>query len=103
MASASRAAWRRIKRSIAGQVAADVAPLVEVQTRDVAARLAAVDAQLEAMRAQLAAMADQMHDLREIAGTQVDIENQSTELLGRLLRSATSRIDELEERVFPGQ
>jgi hypothetical protein len=55
-------------------------------------------ARLDAVEAQLAALTEQIRDLRQIAGVQVDVTNESTELLGRLIRSATSRIDLLEAR-----
>ena len=91
MASAPRAAWRRIKTSLAGQVSSEVTPVIDEHTAELRVRL-------EAVEAQLVLLGEQVRDLRQIAGTQVDIANQSTELLGRLIRSAMSRIDDLEER-----
>lgn len=87
MASPPRAAWRRIKMSVASQVSAEMAPALDEQR-----------ARLDAVEAQLAALTEQIRDLRQIAGVQVDVTNESTELLGRLIRSATSRIDLLEAR-----
>ncbi|MGO9910279.1 MAG: hypothetical protein ACLPQS_03835 [Acidimicrobiales bacterium] len=87
MASPPRAAWRRIKMSLASQVAAEVAPTLDEQR-----------ARLEAVEAQLAALTEQVRELHRIAGIQVDVANESTELLGRLIRSSSSRIDLLEER-----
>ena len=59
----------------------------------------AVDERLDVIERHLAAIEAQVRELREIAETQVDVENQSTELLGRLLRQATDRIEDLEGRV----
>ncbi len=75
MASVPRGALRRIKES--------------VTHADVRRRLEAIEAQLA--------------ELTHIASVQVEVTNESTELLGRLLRSATDRIDELEERVSGGR
>lgn len=58
-----------------------------------------VDTRLDAIEQHLASIEAQLRELLEIAGTQVDVENQSTELLGRLLRAATDRIEALEEQV----
>lgn len=58
-----------------------------------------VDERLDAIERHLATIEAQVRELREIAETQVDVENQSTELLGRLLRAATDRIEDLEGRV----
>lgn len=80
MASAPRAAWQRIRTSLAQQVTADL----EGRLGELSTRLDAIELRLR--------------ELRDLAETQVDSETQTTELLGRLLRSATSRIDELEER-----
>jgi uncharacterized protein (UPF0335 family) len=91
VASAPRAAWRRIRTSLASQVSSDLEPVVREQ-------IGAVRAHLEAIEGTIAALGDQVKELREIAGAQVEAENQSSELLGRLLRAATSRIEQLEER-----
>ena len=80
VASAPRAAWQRIRTSLAQQVIADL----EGRLGELSTRLDAIELRLR--------------ELRDLAETQVDSETQTTELLGRLLRSATSRIDELEER-----
>jgi tetrahydromethanopterin S-methyltransferase subunit G len=91
VASASRAAWRRMTASIARQVVDEVAPHIDQH-------MTSVHARLDALETEVATLIGEVRELRSIAGTQVDVENQSTELLGRLLRSATDRIDELEER-----
>lgn len=62
-------------------------------------RQGAVDERLDAIEQHLASIEDQLLALREMAETQMDVDNQSTELLGRLLRSATDRIEDLEGRV----
>lgn len=84
----ARPAWRRTTTGLARKAAAGVV-----------GRFRALDERLDAIERRLADMDAQLRELREIAETQVDVENQSTELLGRLLRGATSRIDALEAAV----
>lgn len=91
MASAPHTAWRRIRTSVATQVTKDIVPLLDERTTSLHARLDGLEAGMRQIE-------ERLRDLREIASTQVDIENQSSELVGRLLRSATDRIEELEER-----
>lgn len=88
MATATaRPAWRRTTTGLARKAAASFI-----------GHQRAVDERLDAIERHLASIDDQLRELREIAETQVDVENQSTELLGRLLRAATDRIEHLEER-----
>lgn len=87
-ASTVRAGWRGTTTRLARRAAGSIV-----------GHQRSVDARLDAIEQQLARIDGQLRELREIAGTQVDVENQSTELLGRLLRAATSRIDDIEERV----
>ncbi len=54
---------------------------------------------LEAMEAQLATVSEQVRVLRQISEVQVEVANESTEVLGRLLRATTNRVEDLEERV----
>lgn len=57
---------------------------------------------LAAIEIELAGLAEQVRALRQIAEVQVQVANESTEVLGRLLRSATDRIEQLEEQVSAG-
>jgi hypothetical protein len=91
VASAPRAAWRRIRRSLAAQVAADLTPLLDERAARVHERLGQIEAALERAERQL-------RELGELAVTQVEIDNQLSELIGRQLRAAKDRIEELEER-----
>lgn len=86
--STARAGWRGTTTRLARRAASSIV-----------GHQRSVDARLDAIEQQLASIDGQLRELREIAGAQVDVENQSTELLGRLLRAATSRIEDLEERV----
>lgn len=92
MPSGPRAFLQRFRTSIAEQVVTEVTPAIDSQKT-----------RLGELEAQIAALAEQVSELRRINGTQVDVANESTELLGRLIRSATSRIDELEERDSHGR
>jgi hypothetical protein len=85
--STPRPGWRRTTTGIARRAASTIV-----------GHQRSVDQRLDAIERRLADIDGQLRELREIAETQVDVENQSTELLGRLLRAATSRIDVLEER-----
>lgn len=92
MASTPRATWQRAKHSLAHQVTADLTP-----------QLDAVRSRLDALEAALTAIERQLRELHEIAVVQTEVANESTELLGRLLRSATERIDALEEQAAAGR
>lgn len=91
LASASHGTWRQIKRTLGRPVAAAMAPAISSGTTELHERLNSVDAQLRSLL-------EEVRELRSIADAQVDVDNQSTELLGRLLRSLASRVEELEER-----
>lgn len=91
MAVGPRAAWRRMRGSLAQEMAAGLAAALQAQQD----RLAELEAQLGDVRSEL-------KELRRIAETQVDVANELSELQGRLLRSATDRIDELEKRAATG-
>lgn len=86
--STARSGWRETTTRLARRAASSIV-----------GHQRSVDARLEAVERHLASIDAQLRELREIAATQVDVENQSTELLGRLLRAATSRIEDLEELV----
>lgn len=85
--STGRSGWRETTTRLARRAASSIV-----------GHQRSVDARLDAIEQHLARIDGQLRELREIAETQVDVENQGTELLGRLLRAATSRIEDLEER-----
>ena len=85
--STARSGWRETTTRLARRAAGSIV-----------GHQRSVDARLDAIEEHLASIEAQLRELREMAGTQVDVENQSTELLGRLLRAATDRIEDLEER-----
>ncbi|MGH9303900.1 MAG: hypothetical protein ACRDZ5_05730 [Acidimicrobiales bacterium] len=61
------------------------------------AKLDALHAKLDAAATAVEAELRELRELRDILSVQLDAENQSQELLGRLLSSARSRLDALEE------
>lgn len=122
MASLARRGWRRAKSSIAEETAArlaerqaallgelpqamkDLCDTLRERQDLVLSQLPAVFAQLTEIANTLASLSSTVDELgkrvSELAGTvavQVDVENQSTELLGRLLAQARARLDALEE------
>lgn len=103
MAPGSRAAWQRMKTSIAAETTASVGPVVAEEVGELSVRLEArleqLSLRLDAIERELTVVGGHLRELREIAEAQADVENQATELLGRLLRSATDRLDELEARM----
>ncbi|MHB1986742.1 MAG: hypothetical protein ACYCSF_01970 [Acidimicrobiales bacterium] len=103
MPSTPRATWRRISMSLAQQVSAEVGAVLDSYGVEIRERLDPIGARLDRIEAQLVALTEEVHELRDIAGTHVDVANEATDLLGRLIRSATSRLDELEERASSGR
>lgn len=126
MSSVARSGWRRAKSSIADEVsertAAALADHAERQVemlrqmsdmfREIARlsvdlgavwqTLVQTRAELTEARELLASLNSVTSELRDTVSVQVDVENQSTELLGRLLTSTRSRVDELAEAVQVG-
>jgi hypothetical protein len=91
MASIARRGWHRVKSSLADEVAARALERdVELfrQLSDVFKELAVIRRCVEELRAQIEAQAE--------LGLQNDVESQSIEILGRLVRSARARLDVLE-------
>ncbi len=81
-----------MRTSVARQTVHEFTPFIDE-------RLGSVNTRLDTIEAQLRMLAEEVRELRSIIATQVDVENQSASLIGQLLRSATTRIEELEERV----
>lgn len=53
----------------------------------------------DALDTRIGELATEIQDLRHSLDLVVDVGNESTELLGRLLRAATARLEDLEEKV----
>lgn len=106
MSSVARRGWQRVKSSVAVEVEARVAEREMELLRemsDVFKELAHISVDLGAiwrsvqdLRAQVDAQAATLAELVEATTLQMDVANQSTELLGRLLQSARARLDVLE-------
>lgn len=90
MAVGPRALWRRASKSVASDVAGLVSDLLDDQGR----RLASLEAELRQTRAELT-------ELRRIATTDVEVQNELARLQGRQLRSMGDRLERLEEQANP--
>jgi len=92
VASTGRRSWRQAKMSLAREAKARVArPIVDIRDRV---------SELQDARGDLGSLAvlrREMAELSDIVAVQVDVGNQTTELLGRLLASTSDRLDLLEE------
>jgi chromosome segregation ATPase len=85
VASAARQLWRRAKL----QVADDVRARMDGDIAELQGRLDAIDRRLEKLEEGIAS-------IRDTLSAQVDMENESDELLGRLLGRIEGRIEQLE-------
>ncbi len=85
MASAARQLWRRAKL----QVADDVRARMDGDIAELQGRLDAIERRLEKLEEGIAS-------IRDTLSAQVDMENESDELLGRLLGRIEGRIEQLE-------
>lgn len=56
-------------------------------------------ARFDALETRIGELVAEIQDLRRSLDLVVDVGNESTELLGRLLRAATARLEDLEEQV----
>jgi len=72
VASIGRRGWRQVKTSLAGEVEARLAESINALHREIA-------------------------ELTAILKVQVDVGNETTELLGRLLATASDRLDAVED------
>lgn len=79
----------RAKQVMLRKVTSAVSPAIAFQYQDLAERL-------ERVEAELARVSGLVAELKQIAEAQVDVVVESTALLGRLVRSAEHRLDELE-------
>ena len=120
-----RAAAKRLSMSIAARVRGELAPILEQRSDELSSRLALVEGRLEEIERQLqtlgplrehleairgslgaleslAQIRSDLSELRSLAESGLELEGEKTELFGRLLRTAASRVDELEERLVAG-
>lgn len=87
MPDPARQLWRRAKL----QVADDVRTRLEADLTDLRERLSSIERRLDGLEETIAKVADTLE-------AQVDMENESDELLGRLLGRLAGRIEQLELR-----
>ncbi len=101
--------WRRLKASLANEIQARTETSladhaereVEVlrQLADVFKELALLSQSLGDIGRAVAALERQLAEIRETVGMNLDVDGQSTELLGRLLASTRARLEAVEEAV----
>lgn len=87
MPDPARQLWRRAKL----QVADDVRTRLEADLTELRERLSSIERRLDGLEETIAKVADTLE-------AQVDMENESDELLGRLLGRLAGRIEQLELR-----
>ncbi len=81
MASNGRRGWRQLKSNVTAKIDGRVAPpLAELVER-------------------VSQLQNEIAELKDIVTVQVDVGNQTTELVGRLLATASNRLDALEDSV----
>lgn len=97
VASIARSGWRRASSSIAARTAAEVAPT----QAEILRQLSDVFAEIAKLSGAVGELEKRLADLGDSVSVLVDVENQSTELTGRLLAQARARIDALEEAGRP--
>jgi len=72
VASIGRRGWRQVKTSLAGEVEARLAESINALHREIA-------------------------ELTELLKVEIEVGNETTELLGRLLKTASNRLDVVED------
>jgi hypothetical protein len=100
VASIARRGWQRVKLSFADEVAArSVERDAELfrQMSDVFRELARLSVDIGAVWRSVEELRATLAPLVNAATVEVDAEQESTELLGRLLQSTRARLDVLEE------
>lgn len=108
LASIGRRGWWRVKSSIADEVEHRVASSlgerltgVDDHLAEAIARLQSAtdrtEAGLTATATLLAELGREVSELKDTMAVQVDVENQTTALLGRLVQAATARLEQVEE------
>ena len=96
MPSVARSGWRRAKSSIADEVAARMEGHA-AREQEILRQLTDVFKEIVRLSEEVSQLSRRVADLAATVSVQVDVDNQSTELLGRLLAQARARLDALEE------
>lgn len=93
MASTGRRSWRQVKTSLTRELKARVAPPLA----ELIARVTELQDTTAAIAGSLAVLRREMAELTDVITVQVDVGNQTTELLGRLLATTSDRLDLVED------
>jgi hypothetical protein len=88
--------WRRAKQGVADEVRASFEPDLVALTERLAALERAVAEVLEALAGEVGSLKSDVAAVSDALAAQLDMENESSELLGRLLVRLTARVEELE-------
>ncbi len=112
MPSVTRSGWRRVKASIAAEVATSLTDHAERETEilrqlsDVFKELNRLSVDIGTLKSQLDELTGKVDsetaaiaELSDAMKVQLEVENQSTELLGRLVQSARARLEVVESAV----
>jgi ABC-type transporter Mla subunit MlaD len=111
VASVARKGWHRVKSSLADEVIARTEQLQSAREKEILRQLSDVFSELarlstdvgavwravEEVSTRLDAQATDIATLVDAVNAQIDIEYQSTEILGRLLQSTRARLEVLEQ------
>src|SRR5208282_4303946 len=93
VASNGRRSWREVKTTLKGEVKARVAPPLA----ELIARVAELQDSTAAIAGSLAVLRREIAELSDIVSVQAEVGNQTTELLGRILATTSSRLDAVED------
>jgi hypothetical protein len=96
MTSSGRRLWRRAKRGIADEVHARFEPDRDAFAERLSALEKAVADVLDALSGEVGSLKCDVTALREALAAQLDMENESSELIGRLLVRLAARVEDLE-------
>ena len=93
MASTGHRSWRQVKSGLARKLKGGVArPFADLTTR-----VSELQDATAAIAGSLAVLRREMAELADVVAVQVDVGNQTTELLGRLLATTSARLELLED------
>jgi hypothetical protein len=93
VASTGHRSWRQVKSGLARKLKGGVArPFA-----DLTARVSELQDATAAIAGSLAVLRREMAELADVVAVQVDVGNQTTELLGRLLATTSARLELLED------
>ncbi len=105
MTSIARPLWRRAKMQVADDVRSRLADdLSDTRARleDLQRQCTALTESMATLLAEVGSIRQDASDLRSALATQLDAENESNELIGRLLARLGTRVDVLEAKVVDG-